>query len=137
IPKATDKILGMMISHGLRAQLKTGSLLTGQRLVSLDFIPDTQQAALVRGPTGGEELPTVESADLDALTRSADQLLGKLLALPLPEVVEELRGTVQSANRLLSSPEMTRSLSSLDRALANTDRLTRDANAQLGPLLRS
>jgi paraquat-inducible protein B len=137
MPKATDNILGMMVSRGLRAQLKTGSLLTGQRLVSLDFIPDTQQAALVRGPTGDEELPTVESADLDSLTRSADQLLGKLLALPLSEVVEALRGSVQNANRLLSSPEMTRSLSSLDRALANTDRLTRDANAQLGPLLRS
>jgi paraquat-inducible protein B len=137
MPKATAKILGMMISHGLRAQLRAGSLLSGQRLVSLDFIPDAQRAALVPGPTGSEELPTVEAADLDSLTRSADQLLGKLLALPLREVVEELRGSVQSANRLLSSPEMTRSLTSLDHALANSDRLTRDANAQLGPLLRS
>jgi paraquat-inducible protein B len=135
--RVTDKILETMVARGLRAQLKTGSLLTGQRLVSLDFIPDTQQAALVRGASGSEELPTVESVDLDAMTRSADQLLGKLLALPLPEVVEQLRATVASANRLVSSPEMTRSLNSLDRALANSDRLTRDANAQLGPLLRS
>jgi paraquat-inducible protein B len=40
-------------------------------------------------------------------------------------------------NQLVSSPEMARSLRSLDRALANTERLTRDADAQLGPLLRS
>jgi len=136
LQKVTDKMLETMISRGLRAQLKSGSLLTGQRLVSLDFIPDTQQAALIHHGVA-DELPTIESSDLDSLTRSANQLLAKLTALPLSEVVEELRGTVQSANRLVSSPEMTRSLRSLDRALANTDRLTRDADAQLGPLLRS
>lgn len=134
--KVTDRLLETMVSRGLRAQLKTGSLLTGQRLVSLDFIPDTQPAALVQ--RGGEdELPTIDSADLDTLTRSANQLLAKLATLPLPEMVAELHGTVENANRLLASPEMTRSLRSLDRALANTDRLTRDADAQLGPLLRS
>ena len=134
--KVTDKMLETMVSRGLRAQLKTGSLLTGQRLVSLDFIPDTEQAALVRHGVD-DELPTIDSADLDTVTRSANQLLAKLIALPLPEVLQELHGTVASANRLVSSPEMTRSLRSLDRALANTDRLTRDADAQLGPLLRS
>jgi paraquat-inducible protein B len=134
--KVTDKMLETMVSRGLRAQLKTGSLLTGQRLVSLDFIPDTQQAALVRHGVD-DELPTIDSADLDTVTRSANQLLSKLIALPLPEVLQELHGTVASANRLVSSPEMTRALRSLDRALANTDRLTRDADAQLGPLLRS
>jgi paraquat-inducible protein B len=136
LQKATDAMLATMVSRGLRAQLKTGSLLTGQRLVSLDFIPDTPQAALIHGAIT-EELPTIESSDLDSLTRSANQLLAKLTALPLSDVVEELRGTVASANRLVSSPEMIRSLRSLDRALANTDRLTRDADAQLGPLLRS
>ncbi len=136
VQKVTEKMLETMVSHGLRAQLKTGSLLTGQRLVSLDFIPDAQQAALIKGATA-DELPTVEATDLDTLTRSANQLLAKLIALPLPDVVEELRGTVEGANRLVSSPEMTRSLRSLDRALANTDRLTRDADAQLGPLLLS
>jgi paraquat-inducible protein B len=134
--KVTDTMLETMVSHGLRAQIKTGSLLTGQRLVSLDFVPDAPRAALIHG-AGNEELPTTASNDLDQLTRSANQLLTKLAALPLAEVVEALRGTVESANRLVSSPEMTRSLHSLDRALANTDRLTHDADAQLGPLLRS
>src|SRR5260370_29403024 len=83
------------------------------------------------------ELPTVPSTDLDTLTQSANRLLAKLAALPLPEFVDELRGTVQNVNQLVSSPEMARSLRSLDRALANTERLTREADAQLGPLLRS
>ena len=136
VRKATDKVLATMVAHGLRAQLKTGSLLTGQRLVSLDFAPDVHPAALIRGDVN-TELPTIESPDLDTLTRSADQLLAKLVALPLSDAVEELRGTLAGAGRLISSPEMTRSLHSLDRALANTDRLTHDADVQLSPLLRS
>jgi paraquat-inducible protein B len=132
----TDHMLEAMIEHGLRAQVKTGNLLTGQRLVSLDFVPDVHTASLTRNGVNSE-LPTVGSTDLDTLTQSANQLLAKLAALPLPEFVDELRGTVRSVNQLVSSPEMARSLRSLDRALANTDRLTREADAQLGPLLRS
>jgi paraquat-inducible protein B len=132
----TDHMLDAMIEHGLRAQLRTGNLLTGQRLVSLDFVPDVHTASLVRGGVN-PELPTVPSTNLDTLTESANQLLAKLAALPLPEFIDELRGTVRSVNQLVTSPEMARSLRSLDRALANTDRLTREADAQLGPLLRS
>jgi paraquat-inducible protein B len=131
-----DHRLEAMIEHGLRAQLKAGNFLTGQRLVSLDFLPDVHTASLVRNGVN-RELPTVPSTDLDTLTQSANQLLAKLAALPIPEFVDELRGSVRSVNQLVSSPEMARSLRSLDRALANTDRLTRDADAQLGPLLRS
>src|SRR5260221_6226693 len=131
-----DHRLEAMIEHGLRAQLKAGNFLTGQRLVSLDFLPDVHTASLVRNGVN-RELPTVPSTDLDTLTQSANQLLAKLAALPIPEFVDELRGSVRSVNQLVSSPQMARSLRSLDRALANTDRLTRDADAQLGPLLRS
>src|SRR5260370_12044057 len=83
------------------------------------------------------ELPTVPSTDLDTLTQSANQLLAKLAALPLPEFVDELRGTVRSVNQLVSSPEMARSLRSLDRALSNTNRLTPHPDPPLGPLLPS
>jgi paraquat-inducible protein B len=136
LQRETDHRLEAMIEHGLRAQLKAGNFLTGQRLVSLDFLPDVHTASLVRNGVN-RELPTVPSTDLDTLTQSANQLLAKLAALPIPEFVDELRGSVRSVNQLVSSPEMARSLRSLDRALANTDRLTRDADAQLGPLLRS
>jgi len=136
LQRATDGVLDTMIAHGLRAQLKTGNLLTGQRLVSLDFVPDAQTASLIHDGVNSE-LPTIASTSLDTLTQSANQFLAKLAALPLPEFVDELRGTVRSMNQVVSSPEMTRSLRSLDRALANADRLTREADAQLGPLLRS
>jgi len=44
---------------------------------------------------------------------------------------------VTHADGVIASPEMKRSLQELDRTLANTERMTRDARMQFGPLFAS
>ena len=39
------QLMGRLIDHGLRAQARTGNLLTGQLYVALDFVPHTPKAA--------------------------------------------------------------------------------------------
>ena len=55
------------VEHGMRAQLRTASLLTGQRFVAVDFFPGAPRVKLdpVRQP---REIPTVasDSDDLQA-----------------------------------------------------------------------
>ena len=67
---------------------------------------------------GYVEMPAVRSGDLDDLTQSANQ-------------------TVDNLNKLLSSPEMKRSMKSLDETLANLDNVSKQTNQQIGPLLTS
>ena len=110
------------VEKGLRARLASGNLLTGQKVISLDFVPDAPAAAMIEGGAH-PEIPTAESSDLDSLMGSAKDLLASL------------HGTVGSLNQILTSPEVKRSLSSLDRSLANLDRLTHDASVEVGPLL--
>jgi paraquat-inducible protein B len=44
---------------------------------------------------------------------------------------------VTHADGVIASPEMKRSLQELDRTLGNTERMTRDARMQVGPLFAS
>src|SRR5229473_2109398 len=63
------------VARGLRAQLGSGNLLTGQKVVNLDFVPDAPGLKMLEG---GEypEIPTIPSNDLDTLISSAKDLLG-------------------------------------------------------------
>ena len=59
-PGTPGENFARFIEKGIRAQLTTGSLLTGQKIVSLAFLPD--EPAVMRGPNAGEyEIPTVPS----------------------------------------------------------------------------
>ncbi|HWK43306.1 MAG TPA: MlaD family protein [Stellaceae bacterium] len=128
--------LEQLIAKGMRARLQTGNLLTGQRVVTFDFIPTAPPAKEIYGGKY-PELPAIASVDIDSLTSSAGAVLDKLSALPLPELIQDLRGTIQGLNGMITSPGTKQAMQSLNRSLDNLDRLTKTANTELGPLLSS
>jgi paraquat-inducible protein B len=80
------------IDLGLRAQLSMVSLVTGQLVVELDFLPNTP--ATFSDPSGkGAEIPTVPSD----LQRLKDQLL----QMNLPELANDARTALVSAQQVL------------------------------------
>lgn len=132
---ATNRMFEQLVAKGLRAQLVSANLLTGQRAIELDFVPDAPPAK-VAGIAPDPELPTVESSGIPQITRSANKLMNKLAALPLDQLVGQIRAMVGHADQLIDRPEVKRSLHNLDLTLANTQRLTRTAEIQVGPLLQ-
>lgn len=104
-------VMDKLVDRGLRAQLKPGNLLTGQLLVALDFYPASQPAELKRGGRY-PELPTVPS-DIETITRSVADLLGKIGELPLEPLVADARDAVQAMKTLMESPDIQRSANSL------------------------
>jgi paraquat-inducible protein B len=118
-----DAILAHFVAHGLRAQLGVGNLLTGQKVVNLDFVAGAPNAAMDEGGVY-PEIPTVPSDDLDSMISSAKDLLASLQI------------TATQANAILASPEIARTLRSLDKSLDNLDSITADARkAGVGPLI--
>ena len=112
----------MFVANGLRARLKSGSLLTGQQVVSLEFMPQAPASSMIE--TGSiPEIPFVGADDLSAVIQSARGLL------------DHADSTVVTLNGLIASPEVRRSLGSLDASLGNLSHLTHEANLQAGPLL--
>ncbi|MCU0837571.1 MAG: MlaD family protein [Rhodospirillales bacterium] len=129
--------IDMLVKQGLRAQLASGSLITGELLVALDFFPDAKPAEVIMS---GEypQIPTIPS-DLELLSGKAQKFLDNLATLPLPQLVDELRQTVRSADQLLSV-QGKKSLERLDPlllSLTNTSNEARSALAQMDATLKS
>jgi paraquat-inducible protein B len=131
---ATNQMFAELIAKGLRAQLVSANLLTAQPVIDLDFVPGAPPAKLVSAEPY-PELPTIESHGIDQITGSASRLMNKLAALPLSQLVDQISNMIGHADGLVDSPDAKRSLHNLDLTLANTARLMRTADIQVGPLL--
>src|SRR3954454_11470645 len=107
VPYVTMRTL---VAQGLRAQLESGNLLTGELVVDLAFHPEAPPAEL-RTDTGSyPEIPSVP-ADLQSIKRSVNEVLDKLAALPIDQLLASLDRTVQDINGLTTQmPALTDSL---------------------------
>lgn len=121
-PVAIAAIIERSIRRGLRATLKTGSLLTGQLFVDLDFQKDAP-AAEITEIAGYKTIPTISSG-LGRLEDKIVGLLDKIQALPLDE-------TVTNANGALA--EIRDTAAQAKGAVANLDKLLGSDGTQALP----
>ena len=68
------EIIDSLVEKGLRAQLRTGSLLTGQLFIQLDMHPESD-IILAGGDTIVPELPTVAASNFDAITAAVERFV--------------------------------------------------------------
>ncbi len=125
-PESLGQDLKLLIDNGLRARLELQSLLTGQLQVGLDSYPD-KPARFVGSNVGYPEIPTVPTA-FQEITRKIEQL-------PLEEIITNVAAAVDGINRVVHSPDITRSIQSVSRAADETTRLVQSVNAKVGPTL--
>jgi paraquat-inducible protein B len=93
------QFVARLVERGLRAQLRTGSLLTGQLYVALDFFPDAPKAKLDLAQTP-PQLPTTPST-LEDLHATLVSLANKLERVPLEQMVTDLSQTLNTVNGLV------------------------------------
>ena len=98
------------VSKGLRVSLKTGSLITGQLYVDMDFLKDTPPAE-VANIEGYQVLPTVSSG-LGEIQEKINGLLDKINGLQLDktlgtvnDALASLKDTLKSLNDLLGQKD--------------------------------
>lgn len=92
------ELLQHLVMEGLRGQLRTGNLLTGQLYVALDMFPKAPRASVdVHG--NPIELPTVPNT-LDELQVQLADIARKLNQVPFDKIGANLNGALENANRL-------------------------------------
>jgi len=93
-----------LVARGMRAQLKSASLITGQLFVAFDFFPDAPQASIVPTATY-PKLPTVPN-EMENITRSVTETLDRIATLPLDAMVKEIRDILASIQAVVGSPDV-------------------------------
>jgi len=90
-----------MVKRGLRAQLTTGSLLTGKSLVTLDFFPDTKKETL-KFVDGMPILPTVPET-LVGIMEKVNKILDRMDDVPMEEIGNSISKAALSVSNLADS----------------------------------
>jgi len=117
------------IEKGMRAQLRSGSLLTGALLVALDFFPN-EPAAKMTEVDGNFVIPTVPST-IEQLTEKATKFFDKIADAPVAELIVELRNTVKSVDDLLTSAAVHDGIDGLAPLLESLKKTSDSARATL------
>lgn len=137
IPEDSDhrrEVMDLMVKKGLRAQLSSANLITGQLLVSLDFHEKASPRNIVwegRYPL----FPTIP-APLDEMTTSLAHLLSKLEAVPIEQIGKDLGDVVRGANEVVNSGELKSALAALNQTLSELKSFAVRINADLSPELK-
>ncbi len=148
---ARKHLLDDLVSKGLRAQLRTGNLLTGQLYIALDFFPGASSAQIDWNSTP-PELPTTPGS-LGELQASLKRIADKLEKLPIERIGADLHQTLLAANRLLGrldaqvAPELVATLAETRQAVGTAQSMmaadkplqqdTREAIRELGRTAKS
>lgn len=121
-----EKNIKLAIDLGLKAKLKTQSIVTGQRQISLDFSPD-KPAKFIGADPGYLEIPTIPTP--------LEELVKKIEKLPLEEIVRDIATAVNGINRVVNSPEIPKTLQSISQASEEAKSLIQTMQTKVGPAI--
>ena len=148
---AQASVLRQQIADGLRAQLQTESIVTGQLYVELSYRTDAPPPEFESRATAWPEIPTAPSL-MAALGSGAGSLVADMLKIMfqvnemlaevnMPEINAAVVASAQAVERLVESPEIRAALqqvpgmtSQVNRAMESVQLLAERANATLDPL---
>ncbi|WP_455286598.1 PqiB family protein [Cupriavidus necator] len=93
-------IVHSMVQRGMRAQLRTGNLLTGQMYVALDFFPKASSPVNLDLNASVPELPTTPGT-FDELQAKLGDIVTKIGKVPFDQIGQDARTAMVSMNKML------------------------------------
>jgi len=121
------KLIDALVARGVRAQLRSGNLLTGAVYVSLDFFPSAPPATIdwSQKPV---QLPTTPG-QFEATEATVEKIIKKVDKMPLQEIGVDLQKAITQLDATLVGAQgmMTSARGTLD----NTSNLTEPNSAQV------
>jgi paraquat-inducible protein B len=127
--EAFDKLLENLVKDGMRAQLKTASLLTGAKYVDLNFPPEPAPGKFVVAEKFAD-IPT-ESSSSEDLDQQIAGIAKKINAIPLDKIGQDLARSVASLNTILTTFAEQNTAAKMDATLANVSQASAQFNGTL------
>jgi len=123
-PRDDRLLLKQLVEHGMRAQVRTGNLLTGRLYVALEFVPKPTRVSF-DGAAPVPTLPTVPGSLADVQPQIAD-IVARLSRVRFDDIGTELQAALKAVNRATVSLQST--LTSADTSIKQ---LTPEAQAAI------
>lgn len=122
-----------LIERGLRAQLILQSFVTGQLWINFDLYPDR--------PARFVELKSkdldIKYPEIPTIPTPMQELQKTLEEIPIHEIAQKLEHTLDGIDRLVNSPDLHESFTSLNLALKDMRKLVRNVDRKVEPLATS
>ena len=127
-------VTNQLVQAGLRAVLNASNFITGQKDISLQYVPGAAPAQL--GHEGDALVLPSQGGGLDNITASISDITAKLDKIPFDEIGRDLASTLKSIDRTVSGPDVQTTLHRLAETMADVQQLVRNANAGMTPVLK-
>jgi paraquat-inducible protein B len=122
------RLLGTFVDNGLRAQARSGNLLTGQLYVALDFFPKAEKVAF--DPSARPVvLPTVPGS-LEQLQEKLEAVVDKLNKLPVDRIANNLDSNLVELRKGLTQFNA-KTLPGVQSTLADVSKTLQSASSTL------
>lgn len=119
-----ENIKHLVEVFGLRAQLRTLSIVTGQLFIEVDYHPGTEFKYYGDGTM--VEIPTIPS--------TLEQLGKQLQEFDIPDLTNAISSAAVAIAQLADSPELKQAIKNLNQALVSANKLVTDINTQIDPI---
>lgn len=127
---------------GMRAQLQSGNLLTGQLYVAFDFFPDAKPSKIDWSQSTPEipvvlsTLPNIEAKVSSILTK-LDSVQYQTIGVDIRNMIETLNQTLKDADKVAKhfnsevTPEIKTAIAEFHRVMVSTDKMIKSMDATL------
>lgn len=128
-------LIAKLVAKGLRAQLRTGVLLTGQLYVNLSMVPEAPAQTLAHnGPY--PVIPSIPGAT-EEITAGIASFVGRLEKLPVEQIGNELNASLRHINRLVGSDDFGAAVTALRQSLEQLQQFTATLNDTSAPQINA
>jgi len=129
-----DARMEALVNQGLRAQMRTASLITGSKFIDLVFT-EFNGGELTRRENYSE-LPTIADP-AEELTRKASDLMDKISQIPFDKIGHDLAGSLASLNSILKTFERENTAEDIDGTMERLEASLASATTTLQQLSRT
>jgi paraquat-inducible protein B len=129
MPALRRRVIDSLIADGVRAQLRSGNLLTGSAFIAFDFFSGVPPAA-VDWSQNPPQLPTTPG-QLEAVEAGLGNMVQKLNKMPLQQIGDNLQKSLADLDLTLESARGT--LDNASTTLTSATSTLNTANGAIGP----
>ena len=129
-----DQQIKAFIKRGLKAQLKSQSMLTGLLYIEFQFTPEDEVVLTGRKFRDLRELPTTTNATED-FKREAQNAINRVRNLPLEQIVEDLAVNMSEIKLILTSQSLKENRQGINQSIKEMEKLLINLNENFTPLM--